>query len=142
MSEPQVANRVSIPPGWAWTTLGECSEFLQYGTSAKTSIDATGIPVLRMGNLRQDERLDLDDLKFLPASHDEFPALFLQNGDILFNRTNSAELVGKTGVYRGIPAPCSFASYLIRIRLHECVLPTLISAFLSSGHVRRWIKSV
>ena len=86
-------NGRTTPSGWVWTTLGQCSEFLQYGSSAKASNDETGIPVLRMGNIRQDERLDLAELKYLPNSHEEFPALFLKTGDLLFNRTNSAELV-------------------------------------------------
>lgn len=141
MSERLDASQ-ELPPGWCWTTLGSCSEFLQYGSSAKTTSDPTGVPVLRMGNLRHDGSLDLTQLKYLPGGHNEFPALLLEPGDILFNRTNSAELVGKTGVYRGVPSPCSFASYLIRVRLHDGVLPTLISAFLNSGHGRRWIKSV
>src|SRR5690242_3524471 len=103
MTKREDTSGMEIPPGWSWTSLGECSELLQYGSSAKTGGDATGVPVLRMGNIRQDGSLDVKDLKFLPAKHDEFPALLLEPGDILFNRTNSAELVGKTGVYKGVP---------------------------------------
>ena len=74
------------------------------GSSAKTSDDADGVPVLRMGNIQRGE-LDWTDLKFLPTKHSEFPNLFLEVGDILFNRTNSFELVGKTAVCRVLDRP-------------------------------------
>ena len=48
-----------------------------------------------MGNI-QEGKFDFDSLKYLPKKHDEFPDLLLAKGDVLFNRTNSAELVGKT----------------------------------------------
>ncbi|MBU6326091.1 MAG: hypothetical protein KGQ89_00535, partial [Verrucomicrobia bacterium] len=88
----------TLPVGWEWKSVGEMVDEMQYGTSAKTSEDSTGVPVLRMGNIK-DGSLVLDSLKYLPANHEEFPALLLQDGDILFNRTNSAELVGKSAVY-------------------------------------------
>ena len=89
-----------------------------------------------------DGRLDLSDLKFLPLDHEEFPRLFLDPGDLLFNRTNSAELVGKTAVYHGQPAPCSYASYLIRIRLAGQAEPEYIAAFVNSAAGSEWIRSV
>ena len=114
---------------------------MQYGTSAKTSegID-DGVPVLRMGNI-VDGRLDYKKLKHLPTSHDEFPGLLLTDGDILFNRTNSAELVGKTAVFSDISGPTSFASYLIRIRVVG-YLPELLSAYINSEYGRAWVRSV
>ena len=56
---------------------------------------------MRMGNITADGGLLLDDLKYLPNEHEAFPGLLLEPGDLLFNRTNSAELVGKTAVYFG-----------------------------------------
>jgi len=127
----------------AWTSVAveQVATEVRYGTSAKTSETKTGIPVLRMGNI-VDGRLDLESLKFLPENHEEFPTLLLAPGDVLFNRTNSPELVGKTAVYRGIPAPCSFASYLIRIRLAPTCVPDFLSYTLNSAVGRRWIGSV
>ena len=93
-----------------------------------------------MGNI-QNGSLDLEKLKYLPVDHNEFPKLLLEPGDVLFNRTNSAELVGKTAVYRGSPAKCSFASYLIALRLSEGV-PEWVSYYLNSSFGRKWIKSV
>src|SRR4051812_12697899 len=96
-----------LPEGWTWATGDELATRVDYGSSAKTNENSEGVPVLRMGNILEG-RLDLRDLKYLPANHDEFPRLFLEAGDILFNRTNSAELVGKAAVYAGRPLPCSF----------------------------------
>jgi type I restriction enzyme S subunit len=94
-----------------------------------------------MGNI-QDGELDLQDLKFLPNEHQEFPDLLLKNGDLLFNRTNSPELVGKTAVFRSQIMPCSYASYLIAVRFTEFFKPEFASAFINSLHGRTWIKSV
>ncbi len=139
---PQCAGLLpELPEGWVWTTVEQISVLVQYGSSAKPSEDTTGIPVLRMGNI-VDGKLQLDKLKFLPASHREFPDLLLHAGDVLFNRTNSAELVGKTAVYRGSPAPCSFASYLIRIRLADSCIPEVLACFINSTFGRSWISSV
>jgi type I restriction enzyme S subunit len=139
---PDTTDLPMLPEGWCWATVEQSSDLIQYGTSAKTNAESNGVPVLRMGNIRTDGTLDLTDLKYLPASHDEFPALLLESGDLLFNRTNSAELVGKTGHYRGIPTPCSFASYLIRVRMLEGASPSVVSFALNGGGGRRWIKTV
>jgi type I restriction enzyme S subunit len=94
-----------------------------------------------MGNIENGE-LVLDDLKYLPINHDEFPELFLKPGDLLFNRTNSPELVGKVAVYSGNPSPCSYASYLIRLRFNDEVLPEFVAYVLNSPFGRAWVRSV
>jgi type I restriction enzyme S subunit len=94
-----------------------------------------------MGNIL-DGRLTFEKLKYLPADHPEFPDLLLEPGDILFNRTNSAELVGKSAVFQGPPEACSFASYLIRVRVNEQVLPEYLCAYINSSFGRAWIASV
>ena len=132
----------TLPDGWRWVSVEQCSDVIQYGTSAKTSSNERGVPVLRMGNIRSDGTLDLADLKYLPIEHVEFPSLLLAKGDLLFNRTNSAELVGKTACYSGNPSPCSFASYLIRLRMTSGVRPQIVTCAINSVHGRRWIKSV
>lgn len=139
---PDISNLPTLPEGWCWATVDQCALAIQYGTSAKTNANTSGIPVLRMGNLTSDGRLLLDDLKYLPKNHDEFPELLLKEGDLIFNRTNSAELVGKTGVYDGSPSPCSFASYLIRVRLVPGVLPGILMHTINSCFGRSWIKDV
>jgi type I restriction enzyme S subunit len=141
-SEPETAGLPSLPEDWTWTTAEQSSWPVQYGSSAKTSEEPGGVPVLRMINITSDGRLNLEDLKYLPPNHNEFPDLLLQAGDLLFNRTNSPELVGKSAVYRAIPSPCSFASYLIRVRAIEGCSPTYLAFCLNSALGRTWIKSV
>ena len=140
-AKPEIMNPPSLPEGWAWATTEQLSTRVQYGSSAKTTEDATGIPVLRMGNI-QDGKFDFAKLKYLPKSHDEFPELLLASGDLLFNRTNSAELVGKTAVFKGTPTPCSFASYLIRVRVCNGCIPEFVSYFINSVFGRAWIGGV
>ncbi|MBI3843800.1 MAG: restriction endonuclease subunit S [Planctomycetes bacterium] len=114
---------------------------MQYGSSSKTSERSGGVPVLRMGNIKEG-KLVLEDLKYLPHDHDEFPALLLREGDIVFNRTNSAELVGKSAVYHGSPSPSSFASYLIRLRLKDGYSSDYLAHYINSNYGRDWVRSV
>ena len=137
---PIAPNADALPPlpnGWTWATVEQVSHLIQYGSSAKASENAIGVPILRMGNITTDGRIDDADLKYLPAEHEEFPALLLADGDLLFNRTNSAELVGKSAVYRGRPDPCSFASYLIRVRTLPDAASVFVAACVNSSHGRR-----
>jgi len=138
--EPKDKSFSEIPLSWAIATIDQISSTVDYGTSAKCSTDSSGVTVLRMGNI-QNGTLDLEKLKYLPKNHDEFPKLLLEEGDLLFNRTNSAELVGKTTVYKSKPKKCSFASYLIRVKLID-VEPDYVSAFINSAFGRSWVKSV
>ena len=140
-SEPKSATTVQLPEGWCLATVEQLSALVDYGTSARTQQEPGGVPVLRMGNIA-DGALGLRDLKYLPEGHAEFPRLLLSDGDVLFNRTNSTELVGKTAVYRGYPAPCSFASYLIRVRLLSGCLPGVLASSINSLLGRNWIASV
>jgi type I restriction enzyme S subunit len=140
-SAPDTSELPELPEGWVWATVEQVIQFARYGSSSKTDEDITGVPVLRMGNLFNGG-LDLDDLKYLPEDHEEFPDLLLKDGDLLFNRTNSPELVGKSAVYRGVPSPCSYASYLIALRFSSGCLPDWLAFFLNSVFGRRWIKTV
>jgi type I restriction enzyme S subunit len=140
-SAPDTSELPELPRGWVLATVEQVIQFARYGSSSKTDEDISGVPVLRMGNLFNGG-LDLDKLKYLPDDHDEFPDLLLQDGDLLFNRTNSPELVGKSAVYRGIPSPCSYASYLIALRFFSGCLPDWLAFYLNSVFGRRWVKTV
>ena len=142
-SAPDTSELPELPEGWCWATVDQLSLLIQYGTSAKTNEEAEGVPVIRMGNIVDGYlTLELDTLKYLPHDHDEFPSLLLETGDMLFNRTNSAELVGKSAVYMGIPRPCSFASYLIRVRFPQGIRGAYIAAYLNSLAGKQWVASV
>jgi type I restriction enzyme S subunit len=139
--QPDTTGLPELPQGWVWASIDQLTNEQKYGSSSKTNEDTSGVPILRMGNI-QEGALDFSSLKYLPAAHDEFPNLHLQDGDLLFNRTNSPELVGKTAVFRSQISPCSFASYLISVRFSEHYIPELASTFINSAHGKRWIKSV
>ena len=130
-----------LPKGWIWATVEQLLTKIQYGSSKKTGNDSNDVPVLRMGNI-VDGKIVLDNLKYLPKEHDEFPELLLDKGDLLFNRTNSRELVGKTAVYTGIPDPCSFASYLIRVRFNLHIDSMIVTYYINSVYGKDWILSV
>ena len=99
-----------VPQGWEWCRLGNVTPDFQYGTSEKSSSKGL-IAVLRMGNLNAGE-IDYSDLVY-SSNQSEIEKYLLSNGDLLFNRTNSAEHVGKVSIYRGT-YPAIFAGYLVR----------------------------
>ncbi len=93
--------------------LGSLLELVQYGTSEKANTSSDGTPILRMNNI-VDGQLDLTRLKYIHLPERERTKLLLRDGDILFNRTNSKELVGKCAVFHA-SGEYVFASYLIRL---------------------------
>ena len=101
-----------IPNGWEWCRLSLLIYPPKYGTSKK-SVPSGLLPVLRMGNI-QDGEIVFDKLVY-SNDLDDNKKLLLQYGDLLFNRTNSAELVGKTAIFRG-QQNAIFAGYLILLR--------------------------
>lgn len=109
-----------IPKTWRWVRLDDIATNIEYGTSVKChdTFEDQDIPVIRMGNIKNG-KLVLDDLKYAARSLIDFPKLSLRNGDIVFNRTNSRELVGKCAMFSGEENEFSFASYIIRARICE-----------------------
>jgi type I restriction enzyme, S subunit len=126
-----------VPGSWSWCKVANVIDETTYGTSIKCGRDSHGVPVLRMGNIREDGSLALDDLKYAPFGSADIP--MLEPGDVLFNRTNSAELLGKTAVYAAELSSCSFASYLVRIRLKPDVNPYFFAAWLNSSYGKAWV---
>lgn len=83
---------------WKETILGDVLLLVQYGTSAKATLEPKGLPIIRMGNI-QNGKVRITDLKYLDLPPTEFAKYLLKKGDILINRTNSADLVGKAGLF-------------------------------------------
>ncbi|MGN5075897.1 restriction endonuclease subunit S [Aeromonas veronii] len=101
-----------LPLGWVWSRISESSLFCEYGSSEKTVSELSdGVPVLKMGDI-QDGKVILGSHQVVSPKIDDLPNLYLKKGDILYNRTNSAELVGKTGMFDGDDDTYTFASYL------------------------------
>lgn len=101
-----------IPEDWDVRPLGQLVHAVEYGSSTKSSSSGK-VPVLRMGNL-QEGKIDWSDLVFTD-NESEIAKYLLNPGDVLFNRTNTIDLVGKTAIYKGT-RPSIFAGYLIRIK--------------------------
>ncbi len=129
---------VGVENGWK---VGQLEDYVIndcYGTSEKTTDDGSGTPILRMGNI-QNGHIDIHDLKYLHLSDKERAKLKLIPGDILVNRTNSAELVGKCAVFN-LEGEYGFASYLIRLRLDLTrVEPRLVAAYINSPAGRAYM---
>lgn len=100
-----------IPENWKWVSVGDVCTNIQYGTSKKSS-ETGKVPVIRMGNL-QGGRIVYDKLAYT-SDDSEIEKYPLEVNDLLFNRTNSMELVGKTAIYKG-EMPAIYAGYLVRV---------------------------
>ena len=100
--------------------------------SAKADEDDSGTPILRMNNVTYEGHLDLESLKYLSPHTPNLKRSMLRKGDLLFNRTNSRELVGKTALW-GPDIPAVAASYLIVFRVNETkLLPEFVWAYMNS----------
>jgi type I restriction enzyme S subunit len=124
---------------WEKKMLGEVCWGVEYGTSTKSKSKGK-YPVLGMRNI-QDGRLSWDSLAFTDDEN-EFEKYQLKYNDVLFNRTNSAELVGKTAIYKG-KLEAIFAGYLIRINRKDDLLDAdYLNYYLNSKNVRQYGFSV
>lgn len=121
--------------------LGDLILDMKLGTNQKASYNSKGIPVLRMPNI-QDGRIDYSDLKYSEFSKKDEPKYLLQKGDVLVNRTNSAELVGKSAVFEK-DEKFAFASYIIRLRVDKTKINhQFLSSYLNSPLGRNYIEQV
>ncbi len=126
-----------IPESWQWSRIGHLALAIDYGTSQKADSDCSKVPVYRMGNIVGGRLVD-ENLKYVDARIDDLPGLYLRTNDILFNRTNSYELVGKAGIYTGPNNTATFASYLIRIRVPDTLLfPSFYSVAMNAPYYRQ-----
>jgi len=109
-----------------------------YGTSERTHDEPIGVPILRMGNI-QNGGLEIKDLKYLQISKKNSKKWILRPGDILVNRTNSAELVGKCAVF-DLEGEWGYASYIIRLRLDaNKANPYLVARYINSSFGREYM---
>jgi type I restriction enzyme S subunit len=129
------------PKGWPVGTIRDLLSEAKYGTAQKANTDGKGLPILRMGNLTYSGQLDLSDLKHVELTAKDFPKYTTQRGDLLFNRTNSKELVGKTAVV-DLDDPLAIAGYLIRARTNNRGNPHYISAYLNSKHGKAVLRNM
>lgn len=131
---------ISNPMGWETAVIGDLLTSANYGTSKKADLQHGGYPVLRMNNITYSGEWDLRSLKYIDLDEKERLKHLVQRGHILFNRTNSKELVGKTAVYRW-EEPMAFAGYLVRGVVNEHADPEYISAFMNTPQMKKFLQS-
>lgn len=125
--------------GWPIGKIRDLVADVRYGSSRKAADGENGkYPYLRMNNITYNGELDLKDIKTIDIPENELPKCSVQRGDVLFNRTNSKELVGKTCVYNREELMV-LAGFIIRIRLNEKALPEFVSAFLNTDFSKQML---
>ena len=131
---------IKNPKGWEVVTIGDVVTEVRYGTS-KPAVEGGKYPYLRMNNLTADGHLDLNDLKYIDIPGDEIEKCVVRKGDVLFNRTNSIELVGKTTVF-DLSEDMIIAGYIIRVRLNERLLPEVLSQYMNLEALKDILRSM
>lgn len=139
MSLLSLKSRIIIPTNWDMIPIGKALISSQYGTSQGNS--KTGVPVVGMRNL-QNGKVVFNDLPFVVIDETEKERLLLHDGDILLNRTNSYDLVGKVGyVEKAIEAV--FASYLVRLKVDKKKSdPRFVAVWLTSFWAEQMLKKI
>ncbi|GAA1211133.1 restriction endonuclease subunit S [Rhodoglobus aureus] len=128
------------PDGWDTVVLNDLLTGTEYGTSAPTIAEGTR-PVVGMRNLR-DGHISLDGLGHVDEELQDWSTLELKAGDLLLNRTNSPDLVGRVGIVSE-HTNAVFASYLVRLNADTAVVdPYFLNYFLNGSQAQRVIKSL
>lgn len=126
---------------WEVVQIKDLAKNMQYGTSKKASTEKLEYPILRMNNITYSGEIDLSDLKYINLSDKEKEKYLVYKGEMLFNRTNSKELVGKSAPYR-YDYPMAYAGYLIKLTPNEKANSEFISAFLNSKYGKALLESM
>lgn len=130
---------VTNPKGWKIVKMNNIVRETQYGTSQKSNSETKGIPVLRMNNITYKGDVDLNNIKWCEIAENEKEKYTVKKGDLLFNRTNSPELVGKTSVWNK-SEKYAFAGYLIRVRFDKTQANSeYVSGYLNSEYGKKYL---
>ena len=125
------------PMGWDTGTIRDIVADVRYGSS-RPAVDGGKYPYLRMNNITYGGELDLTDTKRIDVPENELDKCTVRRGDVLFNRTNSKELVGKTCVYNR-DEMMVLAGFVIRVRVTKRILPEFLSAFLNTDFSKQML---
>lgn len=135
-----VYNKFKFPKG----TIRDLVKEAKYGTSEKAS-DEGQYQYLRMNNLTYEGYMDYSSMKYVNIPDKDLHKYLVKKGDLLFNRTNSKELVGKTAIFDS-EEPMVIAGYLIRVRFNEKANPFFVRSYLNSIYgklvLRNMCKSI
>ncbi len=127
-----------VPVGWEVKRIDEIADFVQYGLNQASS-ETGNIPMFRMNNIVNGEMQNYP-LVYVNLNETALCQYKLEKGDILFNRTNSMDLVGKVGVFK-LDGDYVFASYLIRIRVSKDNNPYFVNYALNSYPIQCSLRS-
>ena len=125
---------------WEVVKIRDIVTDVRYGTS-KPAVEGGRYPYLRMNNLTVDGDLDLNDLKYIDIPDNEIEKCVVRKGDILFNRTNSIDLIGKTAVFNLLD-DMVIAGYIIRIRLNNQILPDVFSQYMNLEAMKKVLRGM
>ena len=128
------------PKGWTMGTIRNVVRDVHYGTS-RPAVSGGRYNYLRMNNITYDGHLDISNLKQIDIPDSEFPKCSVRRGDVLFNRTNSKELVGKTCVY-DLDETMVVAGFIIRVRVNEKMLPEFLVTYLNTSYSKQMLVSM
>lgn len=128
------------PSNFELGTIRDLVASANYGTSEKASEEGGKYPILRMNNITYEGGWDFSSLKYVDLDPATVHKYLAQRGDLLFNRTNSKELVGKTAVYMR-DEPMAIAGYLVRVRMNERGNSHYVSGYLNSAHGKRTLEA-
>ena len=132
--------KMFLNTSWPTASIGECSTDIHYGTSEKASAEGEYV-YLRMNNMNDDGSLDLSDIKRITLSDKALVNCLVKRGDLLFNRTNSREKVGKTCVFN-FDEPMVIAGYIIRVHLDERVDSAYLSTFMNLSSTKAFLRDI
>lgn len=123
--------------GWPVGKIRDIIREARYGSS-RPAVDGGRYPYLRMNNITYSGELNLTDIKHIDVPESELSKCTVQKGDVLFNRTNSKELVGKTCVYDR-DEMMVLAGFVIRVRVNDRAMPEFVSAFLNTDFSKQML---
>lgn len=128
----------NLPGGWSLSSIGRILKVVEYGLNEP--VDASGdTPIVGMRDLFRGA-VNLQNLSTVNSRGKDWSSLKLHRGDILLNRTNSPDLVGKVGIVRE-DSDAVFASYLVRLQVdHLRAYPEYVAYWLNSDIAQRALK--
>ena len=124
----------ALPAGWKWTMLGDVLASIQPGFACGKR-DEKGVAQLRMNNITTDGRFNWDKIVRIPADYTNMFKYWLEPGDVLFNNTNSVELVGKSAIFLGFHERVVYSNHVNRLRPDTDVLDT---SYLANWLLYNW----
>ncbi len=125
---------------WKLGTIKDIVDDVRYGSSRKAAADGK-YPYLRMNNITYEGELDLSDTKRIDVPDNELPKCSVRRGDVLFNRTNSKELVGKTCLYDRDELMV-LAGFVIRVRVNEKATPEFLVTYMNLPQTKKLLLSM